>query len=137
MLSRCLPVWFGILDLIISLAAHSAVFLNPFPFGAGITSSEALALCIPVVSLFESISVLQFALGQLRMLGEDVLTQLSARTASEYVDIAVGAARGQEQLALRRLICERRPKLFGESVILDASRELKELFIRVHRSTSV
>lgn len=47
----------------------SHVFLNPYPFGAGITSSEAIAMCVPVVTVVEPRqprSVLHFALAQVR-----------------------------------------------------------------------
>jgi hypothetical protein len=30
------------------------VFLNPFPYGAGITSSDALSVCLPIVLLHDS-----------------------------------------------------------------------------------
>jgi hypothetical protein len=48
----------------LQLLSYSAVFLNTFPFGSGITSSEALAMCVPVLVLPELVSVLQIAYAQ-------------------------------------------------------------------------
>ena len=46
----------------------SSVFLNTAPFGAGITSSDALAVCVPVVVLPSHTPLYQMALGQVCML---------------------------------------------------------------------
>jgi hypothetical protein len=69
------------------LLSLSSVFLNPIPFGAGVTSSEAFAMCVPLVTIssakrvhrntdktdkaFNSRkrSILHFALAQVRALG--------------------------------------------------------------------
>jgi hypothetical protein len=47
------------------LLSLSSVFLNIFPFGSGITSFEAIMMNIPMISLFEETSILQFAKAQL------------------------------------------------------------------------
>ena len=39
-------------------------FLDPFPWGAGVTSAESLEACLPVVTLPPALTVLQLALGQ-------------------------------------------------------------------------
>jgi hypothetical protein len=46
------------------MIACRAVFLNPFPFGAGITSSDAISVCVPIVVLPTHTAVLQLALAQ-------------------------------------------------------------------------
>ena len=43
---------------------NSTVFLNTFPFGAGITTSEALSMCVPVLVLPDLVSTAQLALAQ-------------------------------------------------------------------------
>lgn len=42
------------------------MFLNTIPFGAGITSSEAISLCVPVIVYPNATSVLQLALAQVK-----------------------------------------------------------------------
>lgn len=39
------------------LTSLTSVFLNSFPYGAGVTSSEAIAMCIPVLALPDETSV--------------------------------------------------------------------------------
>jgi hypothetical protein len=48
----------------IASCRHSTVFLNTFPFGAGITTSESLAMCVPVLVLPDLVSTVQLALSQ-------------------------------------------------------------------------
>jgi hypothetical protein len=51
----------------LQLVAYGSVFLNTFPYGAGITSSEALALQLPIVTLPQEVTVLHMALAQVCM----------------------------------------------------------------------
>jgi predicted O-linked N-acetylglucosamine transferase (SPINDLY family) len=89
-------------------------FLDPFPWGAGVTSAEALEACLPVVTWPARVTVLQLALGQLRQLGLAAPGFLVARSAAEYAAIAVrlGADPAFRALA-RSQVCARRPRLFG------------------------
>ena len=43
---------------------YRTVFLNTFPFGAGVTTSEALSMCVPVLVLPDLVSTAQLALSQ-------------------------------------------------------------------------
>eukprot|EP01041_Mallomonas_annulata_P011956 gene11956-25044_t len=117
----------------LSLLSMSAVFLNPFPFGSGITSSESLALCVPVVSLSVEISVLQFALAQIRKLGADMTDVMLTHSIDEYVNTAVTLAKDSQSPSqslsssshltttdIRSRICDRRHLLFGKSVLEEA-----------------
>jgi hypothetical protein len=72
------------------LLSLSSVFLNTFPFGAGITSSEAIATCVPVVVDASRSSVLHLGLAQVRRLGDDFAADLVVRGAvDDYIARAV------------------------------------------------
>lgn len=74
------------------------MFLNPLPFGAGVTSSEALALCVPIVAYSSSVpgvgvhsrtlaqssrsSILQFALAQIATLGPEFVERMVVYSSS-------------------------------------------------------
>ncbi|CAM9554800.1 unnamed protein product, partial [Laminaria digitata] len=53
----------------LTIVAHCRVMLDTFPWGAGVTSMEALSAGVPVVTLPARISVLNLAAGQLTKLG--------------------------------------------------------------------
>jgi len=112
----------------LSLLSLSAVFLNPFPFGAGVTSSEALALCVPVLTFPARSAVLDFASAQLHQFGKDVKQWLTVSSVEEYVWRAVSVAHSEE-LSLHRLkdaICGRKhAALFGQEGL---SRSVEEWF---------
>jgi hypothetical protein len=52
----------------LKLLALSDAFLVPHPFGAGITSSDALSMCTPIILLPRSLSVIQISLAQIKQL---------------------------------------------------------------------
>jgi len=106
----------------VTLLSMSSIFLNPFPFGSGITSSEALAMCVPVITLSEEISVLQFALAQIRALGADVEELLVTHDVDTYAQTATSIAKTTSPW-IRELICSRRSRLFGKNVLRDAVRD--------------
>ena len=102
----------------LSLLSLTAVFLNPFPFGAGVTSSDALSMCVPVVVMLGQSSVLNFAAAQVRALGLDAELVVSsvAEFAQKSVDIA--HSRDISHHLLRDMICSRKHKfLFGRSAL--------------------
>ena len=114
----------GHLDYLHLLSLHS-VFLNMFPFGSGITSSEALSLCVPVIVAVGLNSVLPLAMQQISMLGEDLEKHLFAYTvksfASKSVDVAFGRTIPLTEMKTR--ICERKYRLFGKDVLKNTTWE--------------
>lgn len=115
-------------DEYLKLVALSAVFLNTFPFGAGITSSEALGLCVPVVTLPAASSVLSLTLGQLRALGPYVAELCVVNSLDEYITKALEIATlsAEALRALRQEVCRDRDHLFGENVLESVVEEWRE-----------
>mmetsp|Transcript_20574 Transcript_20574/g.29475 ORF Transcript_20574/g.29475 Transcript_20574/m.29475 type:complete len:739 (-) Transcript_20574:1119-3335(-) len=115
----------------------SALFLNPFPFGGGVTSSEALALCVPVLTLPAKSAVLDFASAQLSQFGEDVKQWLTVHSVAEYVRRAVSVAHS-EVVSLHRLkdvICGRKhAALFGQEVLSRSVEEWAQLLGNLRHS---
>jgi len=54
---------------LLALLRVSDAFLDPWPWGAGVTSAEAFSLCLPVVTWPQAQSVAPLALGQYRQMG--------------------------------------------------------------------
>jgi len=65
--------------LYLKLTLFSHLFLNTFPFGSGITSNEAVALCVPQVLLPQAQNVLSFTQAQIRWLGADVEEMMTVK----------------------------------------------------------
>jgi hypothetical protein len=82
------------------LTGLSSVFLNPSPYGAGITSSDALGLCVPVV-VFQLSATIHFALAQIQTLGLQKL--LVAESIQEYAQLAVQIAHSNMSALCNRL----------------------------------
>lgn len=70
---------------LLALLRVSDAFLDPWPWGAGVTSAEAFSLCLPVVTWPQAQSVAPLALGQYRQMG----------LAGSY-DASLGGARGSK-----------------------------------------
>jgi hypothetical protein len=103
---------------LLSVVGVSDAFLDTFPWGAGVTSFEAFAACVPVVTLPDEVTVLQLALGQYRQMG--LATELVARNVPEYVHLA--SRLGADPLfrdAMRRRICSRKHLLFNQQPAVD------------------
>lgn len=118
----------------LQLLSLASVFLNTFPFGAGVTSSEALAVCVPVVSLPRASSVLSITLAQIKSLGpiaEDWLVEDTDAYITKAValaqlddDVVVGTEMPLTRLAeYRRRICDEKHKLFGFATLNKAIQE--------------
>lgn len=70
--------------------------LDPYPWGAGVTSLEAFSLAIPVITLPSHQTVLPLVLGQLRAMGlEGGEGGMVARNAQDYVRLATRVAKGE------------------------------------------
>jgi hypothetical protein len=54
---------------LLALLSVSDAFLDPWPWGAGVTSAEAFSLCLPVVTWPQAQSVAPLTLGQYRQMG--------------------------------------------------------------------
>ncbi|DBA05269.1 TPA: hypothetical protein N0F65_007431 [Lagenidium giganteum] len=67
------------------LLGTAAVILDPFPFGGGVTTLDALALGIPVVTLPSAQTVVQLAAGFYRYMN---VTDCIANTTDDYVALA-------------------------------------------------
>ena len=121
----------------------SSVFLNTFPFGAGITSSEAIATCVPVVVDASRSSVLHLGLAQVRRLGEDFEADLIVNgKVGDYVERAVTIAnldsyQGTTNVRLlpeeetkygklyayRNALCRRKERLLGNDTATEVAEE--------------
>lgn len=76
------------------------IALDPFPFGGGTTSCEALWMGVPIVTLPGERLASRQTLGFLHMMGFE---ELAAKSPEDYVSIAVSLARDPARLAdLRR-----------------------------------
>lgn len=122
------------------LLSYSTVFLNPFPFGSGITSSDAISVCIPVVVFPEHISVLPFALAQVRALDSAYENLFVTHSVQEYIERAVSlaiSAHTEQGRALRRDMCLHKHRLFSRSAAKDAAAELANFFLNASRTAAL
>ena len=124
----------------LKLMKLSTIFLNTFPFGAGLTSSEAYAMCLPVMILSNYSNTLPLALSQLAALGEDISKYTLAHDIQSYIDKSVSLANEQfsDDMNLRRfksIICEKKEKIFGGRILSAVTDEFIEFFINVARRT--
>ena len=120
----------------LKLMKLSSVFLNTFPFGAGVTSSEAIAMCLPVIVLSNYSHTLPLALSQVVALGDDISKYILAHDLYSYIDKAVAVANGQFSNDMnikefKNLICKRKENLFDASILSAVSREFVEFFINI------
>jgi predicted O-linked N-acetylglucosamine transferase (SPINDLY family) len=91
----------------------SEVILDPFPFGGGVTTLDAFAVCRPVVTLPSAQNVPQLAAGMLRKMN---LSSYVADTEQEYIDMARRLLVDTEYRdEFRRSVCERNDVLYSDS----------------------
>jgi protein O-GlcNAc transferase len=92
------------------------IALDPFPWGGGITTCDALWMGVPVVSLIGRTAV---GRGGASILSNIGLPELIARTPQEYIEIAISLATDLPRLAeLRRTLRSR----MQASPLMDAPR---------------
>lgn len=121
----------------LQLISLTSVFLNTFPFGAGVTSSEAIALCIPVLVYAETSSVLHIALAQVRALGPRWIEEFVVVSLDDYAEKAsriAGLETMENPLGLhdyRQELCASRDLLLGPeplaAAVLEWDRFLKNV----------
>lgn len=125
-------------DDYLQLLSLLSVFLNTFPFGSGITSSEALSLCIPVIVAPGLNSVLPLAMHQVHMLGEDLKDYLFAHDVSSYAVKSFNVAFGNmiPLPKLKQIICDRKDRLFGKGILKNITLEWMSFLARLSLTTS-
>lgn len=114
------------------LLSYTTVFLNPFPFGSGITSSDAISVCVPIVLFPDAISVLPFALAQVRALGPMFEDLFIVHSVNEYVERAVSIAREAHTAQghqLRRNICSAKSRLYGADSTHASAKEWAQFLV--------
>eukprot|EP00981_Chlorochromonas_danica_P006528 scaffold1420_cov182-Ochromonas_danica.AAC.6 len=140
------------------LTALSDAFLTPFPYGAGITSSEAISLCRPLVILPDAFATINFALSQVRRLGlQDIM---ATHSKDEYIQVAIWMAENNMSQLCHRienggyddqydqerkinlsyclshnsihdLVCNRKTLLFGHEVVDESVEEWGSFLLRI------
>ena len=141
----------------LKLSALTSVFLNTFPYGAGVTSSESFSVCVPVVTLPSKISVLQMTLAQIRTYGTEITQLLVATDVDDYIQKVIAITLGekiknnknnndedygssQESASermpptlyfLRKNLCDSRKKLFGYEKLFEAAEEWRNFLNRI------
>ncbi|CAM9623967.1 unnamed protein product [Ascophyllum nodosum] len=108
--------------VMMKVMAACDVMLAPWGWGAGITSFEALAVGLPVVTLPTEESVLHFSMGQVSLLGLE--NDLVAEDSQDYVSKAVRLANDPPHRdAVLKRILKSRELLFGEVAAASVAQE--------------
>ena len=133
-------------DDFLDLLRAADVVLDPFPFGGGVTTLEALAMGTPVVTLPSRQTVVRLAAGFLRKIGlaapaeraeggDDAPPPLVVASEAAYVDSAVAiATSGREPGSLRSLLEESIARACGGSSLFEdeeAAREWTNVLLRL------
>jgi predicted O-linked N-acetylglucosamine transferase (SPINDLY family) len=95
--------------------------LDPFPWGGGITTCDALWMGVPVVSMVGQTAVGRGGASILNNIG---MKELIARTPAEYVEIAAGPAKDLPRLADLRSNLRNRMQ---QSPLMDAPRFARDV----------
>ncbi|HEV2687142.1 MAG TPA: hypothetical protein VGV35_01270, partial [Bryobacteraceae bacterium] len=97
------------------------IALDPFPYGGGTTSLDALWMGVPLVTLAGQTALSRTGVTLLSNLG---LTELIAESPDQYIHIAASLAADLPKLAeLRRTLRQR----LSLSVLMDATRYTRNL----------
>lgn len=113
----------------LQLMGLSSIFINHLPFGSGMTSAEAISMCVPVVIWRKQLSVLQFAHSQLTQLPSQLHQHLILNDASlfDFVNRIVNIANGNYQSKSlnqwKDWICREKDALFDEERIKESIEE--------------
>lgn len=115
----------------LSLQQASAVVLDPFPFGGGVTTLEALAVCTPVLTLPARQTVPRLAAGMLQALGGLAAQWLVAQHEDDMIERAVQLATNHTlRAAVSGDICRRKHVLYSSSGGKAAAREWADFLTR-------
>lgn len=119
----------------LSLLAIGDIMIDPFPFGGGVTTLEALSVCTPVITCPPEQTVPALAAGMIQKMQLGSLGNLLiANSKEEYVEKAVQllgakAANASTELSrLRRRICNKAHVLYNSS---DSVRDWNELLYKL------
>jgi predicted O-linked N-acetylglucosamine transferase (SPINDLY family) len=111
-LPRLAPIEF------LGLLRRAALVLDPFPFGGGVTSLEAFAVCAPIVTAPPLQTVPALAAGMYRRMG--LASAPVVRNEGEYVGSALELLQNNSARArLAAAICDRRPILFEDEASVE------------------
>lgn len=115
------------------VVALSDVFLNPIPFGSGITSSEAIAMCIPIISIIDNdtnlSNIIHFVYAQINSFQSDALNKLLfAKNINEFIMKAIALTDGEINHPIRNYLCNKKSTtLFNTSIINNVAVEFYDL----------
>ena len=103
--------------------------------GSGITSSDALSLCIPVVVLPAQTSFLHFAAAQVIAMFPEQMhkDRFIAPDVDSFAKLAANFASASlsSKMDTRKLICDRKHLLFGEDSLLKSVHEWRSLLLKL------
>lgn len=118
----------------LSVLSFISIFLNPFPFGSGVTSSDSISMCVPVIVSISKTSVLHFAASQISMLGVDMQKLLIVNNIDDYIQRSYDIVYGKfiKLNDLKDLICNRKlERLMNEKVLNEVVEEWKSFLIKI------
>eukprot|EP00957_Ditylum_brightwellii_P205171 15342652-Ditylum_brightwellii.AAC.1 len=106
----------------------SAFLLDPFPFGGGVTTLEALGACKAVVTLPTNQSVPRLTAGMVQKMGMDHV--LTADSIEDYLNKSKKLLDINYRTEVEKEICLRRKHVYDQ---MDAVREWENLFKIISR----
>ena len=118
----------------LTLLAVGDVMVDPFPFGGGVTTLEALAVCTPVVTLPSKQTVPELAGGMLKKmeLSSSLLNMLVVRSVDAYIRTVDSLLTKTDQsISARREICGKNNKVFEQN---EAVEEWGQFLLRAYHS---
>lgn len=117
-------------EYLVMLAAGD-IMIDPYPFGGGVTSLEALAVLTPVLTLPLMQTVPALTAGMYVQLGDIAVHSLTAFNVQEYISKAVSLLANAEECAgVRKLLHAEIPRLYDDA---DSVQEWEHFFQRIAR----